>query len=154
MRYITRQLYQSIQDGSGLPRDEVNRRWNQACEAQRTELSTIKPRLPPAMRSFSEVTLHDGVMKSARQPRANCVELRVDATNNPWGPRGWVRVKFKGVREVEGLADMIGDVWLYEEVHLHPLAGFEYCVLLWRSEFRVVADDVVFEPLLETEEGG
>jgi len=44
---------------------------------------------------------------------------------------------------------MIGDDWLYEEVHLHPLGGFEYCVLLWHSEFRVVADDVIFEPLSE-----
>jgi hypothetical protein len=80
------------------------------------------------------------------------VELRVDATNNPWGPKGWYRIEFKGVREVEGLTEMLGDEWLYEEVHRHPLAGFEYCVLLRRSEFRVVADDVVFEPLSESEE--
>jgi hypothetical protein len=147
MRYITRQLYQSMQGGSGLPPGELTRRWNQACEACETELSTITPRLPPSMRSFSKVTLHDGVVNSAGRPRANCVELRVDASNNPWGPRGWFRVEFKGVQEVEGLANIIGDDWLYEEVHLHPSAGFEYCVLLWHSEFRVVADEVVFEPV-------
>jgi hypothetical protein len=151
MRYITRQLYQSMQGGSGLPPDELNRRWREACESYQAELNAIKPRLPLGMRSFAEVTLHDGVVRSALQVRPSCVELRVDASNNPWGPRGWYRVEFKGVLEVEGLTDVIGDDWLYEEVHLHPSAAFEYCVLLWRSQFRAVADDVVFQPLSESE---
>jgi len=147
MRYITRQLYQSMQGGSGSSPEEVNRRWHEACECYQAELNSIKACLPPGMRSFAAVTLHDGVVNSADQSRPGCVELRIDATNNPWGPRGWYRVEFRGVREVEGLADIMGDDWLYEEVHLHSLGGFEYCVLLWRSEFRVVADEVIFETM-------
>src|SRR5262245_62025966 len=127
MRHITRQLYQSMQGGSGLSAEEMNRRWNEACESYRAEISDIKARLPPGMRSFADVTLHDGVVQSAERPHPSRVELRVDASNCPWGPKGWYRVEFRGVREVEGLTEMIGDDWLYEEVHLHPLAGFEYC---------------------------
>jgi hypothetical protein len=147
MRYITRQLYQSMQDGSGLPPEEVNRRWHEACESYLAEFNSIKPGLPPGMRSFAEVTLHDAVVKSAYQPRPGCVELQMDATNSPWGPAGWYRIEFQGVREVQGLAEITGDDWLYEEVHLHPSGAFEYCVLLSRSQFRVVADDVIFEQM-------
>jgi len=99
------------------------------------------------MRSLADDTLHDGYVVSVATPRPGSVELRVDASNHPWGPRGWYRVEFVGVREVEGLDAIVGDDWLYEEVHLHPSAGFEYCVLFSRSEFRVVADDVIFEAI-------
>jgi hypothetical protein len=50
------------------------------------------------------------------------------------------------VRAAEGLDEGVGAWWLYEEVHLHTEAGFDYQVLLGRgaypSELRVVADDV------------
>jgi hypothetical protein len=57
-----------MQGGSGLPVEEVNRRWHQACASYQEELSAIKPRLPPGMRSFADVTLHDGVVRSAERP--------------------------------------------------------------------------------------
>ncbi len=99
------------------------------------------------MLTFSEVTLHDGVVESATQPCPDLVEIQVDATGNPWGPRGRFRIGFLGVKEVEGLPEIIGDIWLYEEVHLHPFAKFEYCILLERSEFRIAADEVIFESI-------
>jgi hypothetical protein len=148
MKYITRDLYLSTQSATA----ESHRRWNEACAAYRAELAAIKSRLPPAMRSFSDITLHDGIVKSAVRPRPDCVELQVDASNNPWGPRGQFRVVFSGVPQVEGLSEIVGDEWLYEEVHLDPDGGFEYCILLLRSEFRVVADDVTFETVSRAEE--
>ena len=36
---------------------------------------------------------------------------------------------------------------LYEEVHLNPEAVFDYRVLFWHSDFRVVADEVAVEKL-------
>src|SRR5690242_19447534 len=122
MRYITRELYESIQAMLGMPQKEAketSRRWDEACQSYQSELSTIKSSLPPSMRSFADITLHDGVVTLVAQ-RPGCVVLRIDATSNPWGSTGWFRVEFKGVRQVEGLAEMIGDDWLYEEVHLHP----------------------------------
>jgi hypothetical protein len=149
MRYYTRQLYKSLQQPP-YPSDDAERRWHEAVAAYHAELLAIKPQLPPSMRAFADVTLHDGVVKSAERPTPDRVELSVDAGNNPWGPRGLFRVAFGGVSEVEGLAEVVGDEWLYVEVHLHPEGGFDYCVLLWKSEFRVVADEVMFEPLADT----
>jgi hypothetical protein len=147
MRFFTRQLYESLQQPP-YPPDDAERGWCETVEAYQAELRVIKPRLPPAVQAFADVTLHDGVVKSAERPTPDCVQLRVDASNNPWGPRGLFCVTFGGIREVEGLPAVVGDDWLYEEVHLHPGGRFEYCVLLWRSEFRVVADEVTFEPLV------
>ncbi len=99
------------------------------------------------MQKFSEVTLHDGVVKGAELSNGHLL-LSIDATNNPWGPRGLYEVRFTGVHAVEGLDAIVGDDWLYEEVHAHPV-GFDYQVLLWRSELRVIAATVEMLPLVE-----
>ena len=55
---------------------------------------------------------------------------------------GYFQVVFTGVKAVSPLDDIVGAWWLYEEVHLHSDAGFDYRVLLTDGEFRVVADDI------------
>jgi hypothetical protein len=61
---------------------------------------------------------------------------------------GVFRLCFTGVRHVEGVTNLVGDEWLYEEVHLHAEGEFDYQVMFWRSDFRVVADDIEVEQLL------
>jgi len=97
------------------------------------------------MQKFSEVTLHDGIVKSADLVNDELL-LRIDASNNPWGPRGLYQLRFAGVDTAEGLDAIVGDDWLYEEVYAHPI-GFDYQVLLSRSEFRVVAATVEMLPV-------
>jgi hypothetical protein len=82
MRYITRQLYMSMQ-GAEATWDEASRHWHEVCNAYQSELAAIKSRLPPGMRS-SLVTLHDGIVTSAVRLRSDGVELCVDASNNSW----------------------------------------------------------------------
>ena len=36
-------------------------------------------------------------------------------------------------------------LWLYEEAHLHANAGFDFRVLLAKSEFRIIADEIALE---------
>jgi len=146
MRYFTRQLYESQQVDSASSFAESQRLWLNTSKAYQSKYCEIKPFLPDGMKAFSEVTLHDGRVKSGTEVGPNTVELLVDATDNPWGPTGWYLVRFMGVKEVDNLPQIVGDEWLFEEVHLHAKAGFEYRVLLWRSEFRVVADEVIFRP--------
>jgi hypothetical protein len=147
MKFITRALYQEMQGVPEARWDEANAKWRRACDARQTEFCQIKSRLPAGMRAFAEKTFHDGVVSAVSQPSATELDLDIDASRNPWGPIGKFKIKFTGVREVEGIANLIGDDWLYEEVHLHPVGGFDYRVLFWRSDFRVVADEVEVEEL-------
>lgn len=145
MKFITRELYDSMQGGSDLSDEERNRRWHDAFEAYRVELEKNKALLPESMQAFADVTLHDAVVKDVSQPSADTICLKIDATKNPWGPTGYFRLTFTGVKLLEGADEICGDEWLYEEVHPHDDAGFDYRVLLWQSQFRVLADEVEFE---------
>ncbi len=75
--------------------------------------------------------------------------MEIDSSGNPWGPRGQCTLSFHGVRLAEGLGKCVGTWWLYEEVHLHPEAAFDYRVLLGigaePEELRIVANEVDFQ---------
>lgn len=100
------------------------------------------------MQVFADTTLHDGVVCAVDCPGPSEVVLDIDAKSNPWGPVGVFRVRFTGVRLVEAIDNLVGDDWLHEEVYLHPDGSFDYRVLFWRSDFRVVADDVEVQSLM------
>jgi hypothetical protein len=143
MKYITRELHRLMQGGLGEDGDrEAAEAWDRACCAYLTQFQQIRSHLPPGMRSFAETTLHDGIVRHVTRPTASDLILEVDASDNPWGPRGRFRLTFLGVREVEGLEQLVGQGWLYQEVHLHSTAPFEYRVMFWRSDFRIVAEEL------------
>ena len=119
----------------------------QAEEAYSAHLDKIRPKLPPRMQTLAGTTLHDGVVVAASRPSGSEFVVDVNAADNPWGPRGAYRLRFTGVRQVDGFDTLVGDYWLYEEVHSHAEARFEYRVLCARSDFRVVADDVDVQPV-------
>jgi hypothetical protein len=145
MKFITPDLYLGMQP----PNDTDDRiaLWQQACESKNAHENRIREQLPPGMRSFSQNTLHDGIVLKAERPHPDELILEIDGTRNPWGPIGFFRLRFTGVKEVDGIDSLVGDDWLYAEVHLHPQAGFEYRVLFWRSDFRVVADEIQIESM-------
>jgi hypothetical protein len=147
MRYITRELYEGIQVQGEVAAAAAAVRWHSACDAYRAHLQSIRPLLPAGAQAIADVTLHDGVIRAVEGPSDSELTITVDATRNPWGPTGLFRLSFAGVREAEGIGTLIGDDWLYEEVHLHPSARFEYRVLLWRSELRIAADEVTMSKI-------
>lgn len=55
-----------------------------------------------------------------------------------------VTLIFKDVVSVQGLDNIQGDWWLYEEVHASQSSGFDYRVLLEESELRIVANEIEF----------
>jgi hypothetical protein len=145
--FLTRELYGFIQRPD-VPWDVKERRWRAAVEALWEHHVRIRPRLPESMRAFSGTTLHDGVIRVVRRPSAGEVILEIDGRGCAQEPRGLFTLAFRGVKEEEGLNESVGAAWLYEEVHLHAEAGFDYRVLVGRgievSEVRVVADEVEF----------
>lgn len=96
------------------------------------------------MREFCGTTLHDGVIQAVSRPTDDLLILGIDGSNCCWGPIGQFELRFGGVKEADGLQDCVGDWWLYEEVNLHPEAGFDYRVLMTKTQLRIVADDVEF----------
>ena len=122
--------------------------WRQGCEAYRAHFDGIAPRLSPTVVEFAKNTFHDGIVEAVYRISDSEIGLDINAWHNPWGRRGRFRIKFKGVHEVEGITNLVGDDWLYEEIHLHSAGAFEYRVFFWRSDFRVVADDVELEELV------
>jgi len=148
MKFITRELYNAMQCPPDTPEsDAADARWESQFSAYRAHLESIRARLPPSMQAFCDTSLHDGVIKAATQPTPDSVQLEIDASHNPWGPIGYFHLKFTGAKDVSPLDDTVGEWWLYQEVHLHANAGFDYRVLLTEGEFCVVADNV---ELIET----
>ena len=138
MVFFTRALYEAMQgDDAGFAG-----RWQGTCDAYREHRDRIRPSLPPRMREFAKTSFHDGVVRAVSQPAPSTLVLDIDATHNSWGPRGVFRLTFTGVRAVEGIEQLVGQYWVYEEVHLHPEGGFDYRVLFYESDFRVVATEV------------
>jgi hypothetical protein len=123
--FITRELLE-FQQLSDVPFAVRKKKWDDAANALQQHYATVKDKLNSDMRAFIERTLHD------------C----------PQPPRGMFLLTFRGVKCAEGLDECIGFAWLYEEVHLHPEARFDYQVLLRNGtdllELRIVADEVEF----------
>jgi hypothetical protein len=147
MRFITRELYAALQAGSNIPEEQAAREWDERCEALRVHLESVLPKLPENAPKLTDGSFHDGVIQSASRPDSWVVELVIDARAAAWGPRGVFQLKFYQVREVSGLHEMVGDIWLYSELDVHPEGGFELSVLLHRSEFRIAAGGIELSEL-------
>jgi hypothetical protein len=145
VKFITRELYKAMQYEPGTPEEAVaDAQWKSQWNAYHAHLESIRNQLPASMQLFCGVSLHDGVFTAAFQTSPETVHLKIDATNNPWGPTGCFDLIFTGVKHVSPLSELINEWWLYEEVHLHLHAAFDFRVLLTSGEFRVVADNVEF----------
>ena len=148
MLFITRELYEFTQSPE-LPYEELKQKWDPAVAARLEHHAKIKQVMKNNMKDFMDITLHDGEITYVHRPASDTVALEVDGRHCPWGPRGLFTVTFRGVKVAEGLDECTGATWLYEEVHLHPEANFDYQVLLdkWNviRELRIVADEVEFE---------
>jgi hypothetical protein len=143
MKFITRDLYNAMQCRPDTPESQAAfARWEAQCAVYRVQLESIRRQLPASMQAFCDTSLHDGVIMATTRPQPATVQLDIDASNNPWGPTGYFRLVFTGVKDVSPLNDLVDEWWLYEEVHLHTDARFDYRVQLTNGEFRVVADHV------------
>ena len=156
MRFYTRELVERGQEihrrwffKKGLR--EWEREWKEAGEEYGREFESIAGSLPEGMRKLCETSLHDGLIKAVSRTGDELV-LDIDGSECVWGPKGQFKLVFRGVRSAEGAEDIVGDWWLYEEVHLCEMSRFEYHVLLRESELVVAADDVELIKIAESPE--
>lgn len=142
MKHFTRERYEACQH----PDETVVADWEAQIALYRQHLDAIRGKLPASSLPLCDLTLHDGVVEALHRDRPDEVRLVVDASNNPWGPTGRYELRFSGVRDLTVTGPIVGDNWLYEEIHLDD-AGFAYHVLLWRSELILTASDLALLPL-------
>ena len=139
LKYFTRSLYEQLQPDSGVPTEVALANWNTAVTAYRSAADTIKSQLPRAVQRLDESSLHDATIQRAETTPDGVVVIEAD--QNPW----YTTLTFRGVQIAEGINDIIGDMWLYEEAHFHANATFDFRVLLRKSQFRIIGDDLTLE---------
>jgi hypothetical protein len=144
MKFFTRQRYRAIQGDSRA----AERDWKRASTSYAKHIREVRPRLSPSARAVSTLTFHDGVVRTLERSRGR-IRLTVDATDNPWGPRGMFDLDFVGEGSCVARGRVVGDCWLYEEWHFSH-AGFALHVLLQRSSLIIRASDVTLTELRTT----
>jgi hypothetical protein len=146
MIFFTRKLYQGYQPNSGTERQAL-RQWARNGEIYHAYRYIISPLLP---RSIIDVTgggLHDAVITSA-SCRQETFRLTLDTSNSfsRYRPTP-IRLTFRKLQRRIPIRDLVGQWWLYEEVHLSPRARFNLQVLLTDGELEIEADDLTIERL-------
>ena len=172
VKFYTRERYAAMQGSPGLRTWLAERRWDRADREYAEHLANITSRLPPSVVEFSALSLHDGVVESAVLADKETLVLHFEGRGY-WGPHqakvgdfaadlakapdtvgvalpaiepSALDVTFAGVRLVEGLDEIVGGWWLYDELHAADDGAFDFQALLSRSEFRVVAHGVATAP--------
>jgi hypothetical protein len=168
VKFYTRERYAAMQGEPGVRRWLAARRWDRAAREYARHLASITSRLPPSVLEFSALSLHDGQVKSVARADKDTLILHFEGRGY-WGPNqakvgdfaakatgapgtvgivlprlepSALDVTFSGVCLVEGLEEIVGGWWLYDELHAADDGAFDFQVLLDRSEFRIVARDV------------
>lgn len=95
MRYFTRDLYRRCRSTDEAVLNAACEEWERANEAYEQHLAAIEPELPPHLREFAELLLHDAVVQSiARQGDRLIVVLHKDIP-----PRNLVILSYELVGE-------------------------------------------------------
>jgi hypothetical protein len=146
MIFFTRELFQGYQPGSGRERRAM-REWDRNNEIYLAYRHIIAPLLPRAVVRLTGDGLHDSVITHVAQ-RDGIFAMTLDTSGSfsRFRPRP-VRLTFKGVKRKFAIRGLVGQWWLYDEVHLSSRAKFNLQVMLTDSELDFDVDDVKIERL-------
>jgi hypothetical protein len=135
--------------------------WDRLHAAYAKHMHSIRDSLPKSARLLANITFHDARVEQVKIPSKQEVLLRLS--------RGWVAslfedkeavipeeffkcagysLHFTGVKKAWVPYSIVGDIWLLEEMHLSDIAAFDYHVLLYRDEIRILANKVRLRPLM------
>jgi len=121
---------------------EMADEWEYVCKMYKAEYENIKYKLPLSMQELRNLYLHDAKVLSLKKDSNDMLNIELDSYS----------LTFKNVSQLEITDDIIGDSWLYDEVHLSDRGKFDFQVLLYSQqgfstlhEFRVIADDILIE---------
>jgi len=146
MKYFTRGLYQRMQPIEGMSEEETEeyesegaRLWMAAEQDYKSHLEAIQDDLPGAVSEFTRLAFHDSEIHSEILEEEGAVRLELDTFN---ARRGIFTLTFLDVVESEGIDNIDGDIWRYDEAYLSARATFEIRVLCDSSEFRITANQL------------
>jgi len=132
--YVSPKLYERIK--------EMANEWENVCSMCKAEYDDIKYKLPSSMQLLRSYAFHDNEVLSVKKDSNDVLIIELE----------YYSLIFKNVSQLEAIDDIVGDIWLYEEVHLSDIGRFEFQLLLYASkgfltlhEFSVIADDVFIE---------
>jgi|GEM_PF-3258284 len=123
-------------------------------DAYREHLRSIKSKLPEGAWKLACHSFHDARVVSVSRPTKRELVIILDGGYSGCGydfineqllDGRFTRLHFSGVKKDWAPDTIVGDDWLYEEMTLSEIAGFDYQALLWKDEIRIQADDVHIE---------
>lgn len=121
---------------------EMANDWENACRKYKAEYESIKYKLPLSVQKIGNYAFHDDEILSVIKDTNNMIKIELQRYS----------LRFENVRQFETTDDIVGDIWLYDEMHLSDIGSFDFQVLL-RSpqgflklhEFRIISDDISIE---------
>ena len=139
------------------PTEETCKAWDRLLKEYESHLKSIKSSLPENAWLLANLSFHDATVKSVEMPSKREVVITlyggwVPQFRESYGmiPKEYLegnthRLSFTGVKKAWVPYSIVGDDWLYEEIHVSDIAAFDYQVLLWKDEIRIQADGVKIE---------
>jgi len=141
MIFVTRKLYDGVQTDSGWER-RAEREWEKRSAIYGRYYKILVPLLPASVRRLHAHGLHDAVVESAKQSTGK-IELVMNTKGALTRFRGrHVRLIFSDVHRRINLKGLVGQWWLYHEVHLCSHAGFSFHVMFTESDIEIDANDL------------
>lgn len=146
MQFFTRELYDRSQTSDESLWADNEAEWD-AANTRRNELfNSLRDSLPHAVQEFfADMSLHDSVMQSVSRGGPHQIAMLLDTRGAPWITGTRCTLEFSSVRLGEGIDDLSGHWWLYDEIHSAEPGAFDLRVLCDKSEFRIVAGDLRIE---------
>jgi hypothetical protein len=161
MIFFTHRLHDGCQPNSGWERRAYNE-WKKKQEIYSRYSAVIAPLLPAIVNRLDRSGPHDAVVKSISQ-KAGCLTIVLDAQHALGQFRGReVILTFSGVKRKIKTHGLVGQWWLYQEVHLSSQANFALHVFFDDTEIEIEADSLkiktkkyrVKKSKLKTQSGG
>jgi len=142
--FMSRKLFNGYQPGSTWDRQSL-RIWKKLQVVCEQYEKIIEPLLPKNAIQLNHEGLHDAVITGCRQ-RGQQLVMTLDATHalSRWSGHQ-VTLQFTGVTNRPRTSGLVGQWWLYSELHLPPTSRFSLHVLLTNDEIQIDADDVTIE---------
>lgn len=126
---------------------ETSRAIDKLFKEYAAHIKTIRDSLPDGARALSSLSFHDATIKGVKHLSKSEVQILVESgaydifSHNTLEYGGYT-LSFSGVKKAWVPYSIVGDTWLYEEMHLSDVGAFDYKVLLVKDEIRIQADDV------------
>jgi hypothetical protein len=134
-------MYEESQPHSGHERRALNE-YKKSNEVYHRYAAVIAPLLPAEVARFDQSGPHDAVVTSINQ-EPGVLTIALDATNALGQFRGrQIRLTFSGVKKKVKASGLVGQWWLFQEVHLSSRARFSMHVFFDRQEIEIEADSL------------